>query len=260
MSCLSAREQEERLKRILNQGIFENDSIDILKFEKILPNFEKFKLNHERQRSLGNFDSTVVFLDYTTEFGLNDVELRRFIRYLVMNDKIYCFSERFNFGILAHLFIYDPGRVHLASEEQPLQTKNTLLQNDERLMDLQYPKISDFLPEEQAEMETILRLLKIIHYKRRIFNAPKYSITHHIDHDVTHSMDQLVRLGVIYAWSFYSDLRQLSIKLTDEDVLPEFSSHFSLWRDRELIEKEEAFKRANQIILRETDENEIRKN
>ncbi|QLH34828.1 MAG: hypothetical protein HWD61_00725 [Parachlamydiaceae bacterium] len=68
--------------------------------------------------------------------------------------------------------------------------------------------------------------------------------------DGTKALDDLVKMGTIYAWNYISRGESVGFILTKDDVMPDVeTSVYRAWRDRDFIEKEEAFKAANTIQL-----------
>ncbi|QLH34829.1 MAG: hypothetical protein HWD61_00730 [Parachlamydiaceae bacterium] len=85
----------KELNRILNRGLVHKATIDPSTFENLVPKFKEYAADKEIQEKVhGNKSNEYIDITYQSfGYGLDDLTIKLFIRYLVLKGEIFGFSQ-----------------------------------------------------------------------------------------------------------------------------------------------------------------------
>lgn len=224
---------------------------DLALYQSLIPAFERYKLDKETQKQLGDHDpSLYIFIDFN-DFGkknkLHDFHLNFFVQYLVLKDHIIGYTPARGLGAY-RLDLVNPNVKEIPTVDGPqtLRTKDFLLKLDEYMQQIKLPKVEDFKKEDQEIASTALKAIKYSHYQKAIGKRQDRiveisELKFPIDKErITQVLDDLVKKGIILSWNrFYGGQNPVCIKMFENDQADKDSLfQFNEWRNLKIIASE----------------------
>lgn len=226
------------------------------RFDTIIEAFNTYKKDFGNQQSTFNNQNPELVYIREDDFGRSNEmmgpQFEIFLRYLIVKGEIVAY-EKARVGYA--LYLHENAKDNTESQKSGTYFDDKKLKEmDSQLEKLPIPSVKSFPQDEQSTVEPIIKKIIENYYDQFKFKSHHvYNFSQNLSNPLLFSvMDKLVRHGFIYAWNRIPQSGQVAVKLTKEDVEAKTASYsWKEWRDSDLIQQQEQFKKDNQLVIPE---------